>query len=100
MNTSVTTLRIDGEMNIYHAAELKQMLLEPLKDGVNMELDLSGVTDIDTAGVQLLMLARKTARENQGELRLVALAAPVREVLEFLNLSARFGDPVPQGGKP
>jgi ABC-type transporter Mla MlaB component len=45
-------LRIEGELTIFRAMELKPALLPvpPLTD-----IDLSGVTDIDTAGVQLLM---------------------------------------------
>lgn len=87
-------LRIDGELNIYRAAELKPVLLAPLADGNVLEVDLSGVTDLDTAGVQLLMLAKKTAQALSGELRLVAHSPIVVDVLELLNLSSWFGDPL------
>lgn len=90
----VATLRVQGEMNIYRAADLKPMLLEPLADGATLEVDLSGVTDLDTAGLQVLMLAKKTAQTKGGELRLVAHSPIVVDVLELLNLSAWFGDPL------
>jgi anti-anti-sigma regulatory factor len=55
---STNILRIEGELTIFRAMELKPVLLAvPPVD----EVDLSGVTDLDTAGVQLLMLAKKTA---------------------------------------
>ena len=56
------------------------------------EIDLSAVTEIDTAGVQLLMLAKRTALEAKRELRLVGHSAAVIEVFELLNVAAYFGD--------
>lgn len=93
-------LRITGELTIYRAAELKQALLADLADLAEradpapLEIDLSGVTDIDTAGVQLLMLAKKTAQTQQRTLRLVAHSPAVAEIFELLNLAAYFGDPL------
>lgn len=85
-------LSIQGEMNIYRAVELKQALLAPIVPGATVEVDLSGVTDLDTAGLQVLMLAKKTAQALGGELRLVAHSPVVVDVLELLHLSAWFGD--------
>jgi len=84
-------LRIQGELSIYRAAELKQVLLD---DPAPTEVDLSGVTEIDTAGVQLLMLAKRTAQAHQRELRLVAHSAAVSEAFELLNLGSYFDDPL------
>jgi anti-sigma B factor antagonist len=95
--TDSALLRITGELTIYRAAELKQVLLAELTelaDPAPLEVDLSGVTNIDTAGVQLLMLAKKTAQAGQRELRLVAHSPAVIEVFELLNLAAYFGDPL------
>jgi anti-sigma B factor antagonist len=89
---SATSLRIDGDLTIYRAAELKQLLLAPLGEGVTLELDLSGVTEFDTAGLQLLMLARNTAQAAGGELKLSAHSPAVIDVLDLLNLTAWFGD--------
>lgn len=88
------TLRIEGELTIYRAEELKQVLLGTTADSAPLELDLSAVTEIDTAGVQLLMLAKKTALAQQRELRLVAHSPAVTDVFELLNLAAFFGDPL------
>lgn len=93
-------LRIEGEMTIYRAFELKQALLAELKESAAVEIDLAGVTELDTAGVQLLMLARKSAQAGQRELRLVALSPAVVEVLELLNLATHFGDPLVMSSRP
>ncbi|WP_382434579.1 STAS domain-containing protein [Giesbergeria sinuosa] len=86
------SLRIDGEMTIYRAAELKQLLLEPLQPHATVEVNLSGVTELDTAGLQLLLLAKRTALQQEGQLRLVGHSPAVLNVFDLLNLAAYFGD--------
>ena len=83
------TLRIEGELTIFRAMELKPAMLPepPLTD-----IDLSGVTDLDTAGLQLLMLAKKAAVAEGRELRLLGHSPAVLEVFELLNVAAYFGD--------
>jgi anti-sigma B factor antagonist len=93
-DTEPLRLRIEGEMTIYRAAELKQTLLDALDSSAALEVDLSAVTDLDTAGVQLLMMTRKYARAAERELRLVAPSPVVTEVIELLNLGTYFSDPL------
>lgn len=89
--TTPNILRLSGEFTIFRAMELKPTLLA--SPPVN-EIDLSGVTEIDTAGVQLLMLAKKTALTEQRDIRLLAHSPAVLEVFELLNVAAYFGDPL------
>lgn len=85
-------MRIEGEMTIYRAAELKAQLLAAVQPRTDLEVDLSAVTEIDSAGVQVLMLAKRTARDQGGELKLSAHSPAVIEVFELLDLAAHFGD--------
>ena len=87
-------LRLEGELNIYKAAELKQSMLAAISPGTSLEADLSGVTELDTAGLQLLMLAKKTAQEGGGDLKLVNHSPAVVDIFELLNLGPFFGDPL------
>ena len=87
-------LRIDGECNIYRADELKAALTEPLQSGVRLVVDLGAVSELDTCGLQLLMLAKRTAQSVGGELQLVGHSPAVLEVFELLNMAAFFGDPL------
>lgn len=91
MSGPATTLGLDGELTIYRAAELKAQLLEALEGAGALEVDLSGVTEIDSAGVQLLLLARRHAQSLGRELTLRAPSAAVLEVFELLDLAAYFG---------
>lgn len=91
---SESALRIEGEMTIYRAHELKQLLMDALQPLAHVEVDLSAVTEIDTAGLQLLVLAKRTSGQRQGQLRLVRHSPAVLEVFELLNVAAFFGDPL------
>jgi len=92
--TEKSVMRIDGEISIYRAAELKQVLLTSLEQTQELELDLAAVTELDTAGVQILMLVKRQALATQRKLHLVAHSPAVLEVFELLNLAAHFGDPL------
>jgi anti-anti-sigma factor len=80
------SLRIEGEMTIYQAAELKQALLAALEQDEEVEIDLSAVSEIDTAGVQLLIAAGKTAQAKQKRLRLAEPSAAVTDVFKLFDL--------------
>jgi anti-anti-sigma factor len=78
---------IEGEMTIYRAAELCAGLQAAMKAGDgDFALDLSGVTEMDTAGVQLLLAAGKSAEAARRALRLAGRSPAVDEVLGLLGL--------------
>lgn len=88
-NVEREPLRLVGEMDIYHAEALRQTLLDalaPLAPGALLELDLSGVTEFDTAGLQLLIMADRAARAAGGTLRVTACSDAVDGVLQWLQL--------------
>jgi len=85
-------LCIEGELTIYRAAELKETVLSALDRAAALELDLSSVTELDTAGVQLLMLIHQTAKARSKQLRLSAPSAAVLEVFELLHLDPHLSE--------
>ncbi|BBL58438.1 STAS domain-containing protein [Methylomonas koyamae] len=87
-------LAIDGDITIYNVAELRQALSAYLDTVKEIQLDLAGVAEIDGAGVQLLMFLKQEALAKGGELSLARHSEAVVEVLELLNLSTHFGDPI------
>jgi anti-sigma B factor antagonist len=59
-NKDTTTLVLEGDLTIYYVAQIKDEIFadyDKLADKV--ALDLSAVSEIDTAGVQLLLFAKK-----------------------------------------
>ena len=89
-----TRLTVDGDLTIYHAAEIKDRLIEGIRAGSVLELDLSHVGEVDTAGFQLLALAKRESLKLDHALRIVGHSEAVREVIEFFNMVAFFGDPL------
>jgi len=91
--SSSQSFPIAGELTIYRAAELCESLktvLAGLPDGGDLEIDLSAVTEMDSAGAQLLMAVRKSTRASNHGLRLVNPSAAVDEVFETLQLAPHF----------
>lgn len=91
---SVRRLAMSQEMTIYRAAEQKAQLIGALDGADQLEVDLAGVPEIDTAGLQLLILLKQEAARRQVELRIVAHSEAVRAVIDFCHLPAVFGDPM------
>ena len=82
------------DFTIYRVAELKPILLALIQEGTRIELDLSGVERIDSAGCQLLILAKREATAAGNTLAIVAHSPAVQALIEFYNLAAWFGDPL------
>ena len=87
-------ITLSGEMTIYTAAEQKEKICEVLDDPRDLEINLSGVNEIDSAGIQILMLAKKSRARKQHKQTLVEHSQDVLDALETLGLVPYFGDPV------
>jgi len=87
-------LRLEGELTIYTAGELKARLLEALAGTDALELNLGDVTEIDTAGAQLLILTKREAALAGKRLTLSEHSPAVMELIEQFNLAGWFGDPL------
>lgn len=81
-------LCIEGELTIYRASDLCGELLGLLRRPGELTLDLSQVSEMDSAGAQLLLAARAAAQETQRSLHLVAASPAVHEVLQSLGLTS------------
>jgi len=87
-------ITIGEDMTIYHAAAQKQTLIDALTASERLEIDLSRVAEIDTAGFQLLMLVKREAKRLNKVAQIVAHSEAVREVIDFYHVAAEFGDPL------
>jgi anti-anti-sigma factor len=81
-------LFIEGELTLRRACELKQSLLARLARAQVLEVDLADVTEIDSAGLQLLLMARREARASGREVRLVSPSPAVLSMFEVLGLAS------------
>jgi ABC-type transporter Mla MlaB component len=81
-------------MTIYEAAADKRALLGALAEATEMEIDLSSVAEMDTAGLQLLILVKRESLKAGKPLRLTGHSEASLDVLDRYNLAGYFGDPV------
>ena len=79
---------IEQNMTIYTAAELKPLILAEVRQSEAPHLDLSGVGEIDSAGLQLLVLARREARGAGRTLNITGVRSAVSESMSFISLAA------------
>ena len=87
-------LAIAEDLTIYHAQAQKSELLAALASTDHLDLDLGGVAEIDTAGLQLLILLKREVLQQGKQLTLGGHSPAVRQTLEFCRLVGVFGDPM------
>lgn len=73
--------------------EAKPQLLAALAAGKEIEVDLSSVEDLDTTGVQLLLLLKREAARQQKRCVFRQPGPAVREIMDLLNLADELADP-------
>jgi anti-sigma B factor antagonist len=87
-------LVITGELTIYTAASEKLNLQSCLEKNDGLEINLSQVSEIDCAGLQVLIALKREARRSQKKLHYSMHSKAVLEVLEMTNMTASFGDQI------
>ncbi len=90
----VCSISLRGELDIYAAATVRQRLLPLLAEHPLIELQLAEVSEIDTAGVQILLAAKLMSQRAGHTLRLAGHSPAVVAALELCGLLPYFGDPV------
>ncbi|NUT62355.1 STAS domain-containing protein [Herbaspirillum sp. C9C3] len=88
-------LTLSGGLTIFQAAERKPELLHALTLAqTHVVLDLSGVDELDTAGIQLLLLLRRELANIGRQLEIGAYSPAVLAALDLLQLHERFSPAV------
>jgi anti-anti-sigma regulatory factor len=89
-----TRLTLDGPMTVYEAVDVKRDLLHALAGSAELEIDVTGLDEIDTAGLQLLLLLRRESLRTAKTLRRAGTSPALAEVLDRYGLSTHFGQPL------
>ena len=82
--------KVKGPLTIYAVSEAKDKLLKPLAKCEQMELDLSGVTEFDTAGFQLLILLKREFLAAKVPLQVKDKSCAIDEVLGMYGFTDQF----------
>ena len=86
-NNGLCKLQIEGEMTIYNSAELKKQLLKSLPECSQVEIDLSQVSEMDTAGFQLLLLVYNEASLLNVTVRIASYSSAVSAVFDLYSIN-------------
>lgn len=87
----VLSIRVSGEMTIYNAFEFKKGLAAHLFTAKEIDMDLTDVSEIDTAGLQLIVLIRKESMNADKRLRITSLSAPAEGIVRLYNMKEFLG---------
>jgi anti-sigma B factor antagonist len=90
-NKDHTLIRFEGELTIYTAAQTQQGLFKDHeKLPLNVGLDLQAVSEIDTAGLQILLLLQKVMAARGGQVFIAATNETIEQVFTVLDLHSYF----------
>lgn len=83
-------IALDGEIDLETAPAVRKALLDHLKKGRNLLIDLAGVSYIDSSGIASLVEGLQLARKQGNDLALVSVSQRVHRVLELARLDKVF----------
>jgi anti-anti-sigma factor len=85
------TLRLSGEVDLNTAQSMREAALDAMRHhGTNLRIDLSGVTFLDSTGLEVLLATRRRATLEGGQLHLVDPTQAVMRVLEVTGIKHLF----------
>jgi anti-anti-sigma factor len=94
------TLIVRGEVDLATATQLRDAVLRHLSAARSLSLDLSGVTFMDSSGLQVLIASQRRAALLGNSLVIAQVSPAVERLLQVSRTSALFGraaDQVPSG---
>ena len=90
--TRNNVFRPDGELTIYTAEKNKEALVQAISSCEKLTVDLSKVSQLDTAGIQILLLAYVESKRRGIDIKFKGHSQQITEVLELCRLSQLTGD--------
>jgi len=85
---------LEGEITIYEANELCEKLLKQFSACDFIDINLQSVTEIDTAGIQILLSLKREAISLGKTVKISMHSDCVVEAFELMNIAHEFGDPI------
>lgn len=84
-------VRLGGTIQASDREEALEKLQAALDMGEKLSLDLSGLTELDTAGLQILLCIHKEARRQNKPVKIIAPSVAVQKVASLFNLTQSLG---------
>lgn len=81
-------MKIEGALSAYEVKNLKDRFLTGFTNYQGIIVDINGVTECDTLGLQLLLSARKTAEKLNKTFNVTGDSQPVIDAITAVGLEA------------
>jgi anti-anti-sigma factor len=94
-----TLVRLTGVLDLSAARDLAPWLFELARTGGRLDLDLSGVSAVERAGLALLVGCRRLTSSSGGRLRLLGAGPEVGRALGRAGLDQLADPPPPEAGR-
>lgn len=97
--TGLCEATLEGDLTIYEAAELKEEFSKHIEKCKAFSIDLSNVSEMDTACFQVLLAVKRECVKEEKEFTMNSHSPAVLDVLELFNIESYFGDPLVLAGE-
>ncbi len=94
MQKNTLRVRLGESLDIASAADARSRLLQVSQSSDNLELDLSSLSDIDTAGIQILLALRRERTRKGVRTRMVHPSQAVLDAFTLIGLHHIFDEAV------
>ena len=85
-----TEITISGELTIYEARAFYEQHIKSITSQQQMNINLVKLTEIDTAGIQVLIMLMKFATEQGAQIQMIHLSSAIKQYSKMFNLHHYF----------
>ncbi len=89
-DVDAVTVFLDGEIDLDRSPEARKLLLDGLRAGKPLRVDLAEVEYMDSSGIASLVETYQRAREKNLDFTLIRVSEPVLKVLKLARLDQVF----------
>ncbi len=91
-DTQTGTVRISGEVDFSSSPGVKKRFKKFIKNSKGaVDLDLGGLTYLDSSGLAVLIEARRNLKEKERSLKVTALHAQAEKIFKLTQVMELFG---------
>lgn len=95
--TGIRKVALSGELTIYDAAALRDRVMALLEGVKQLQLDAEAISEIDLAGIQVLIALRRKGDVEGIPVELTRSSPALTQALQLLALSSNLGLPDESG---
>ncbi|KUJ96484.1 MAG: anti-sigma factor antagonist [Desulfonauticus sp.] len=80
------TLVMDGDIVASRAQEVKDLIAEKIAEGVDLTLDLSNVSYVDSIGIGIIIATHNSLKSSGGKLKIINASEDIQNLFKTMRL--------------